>query len=198
MTSTDFAKILIESLSHTTKNSYFEDQMETHNCNIEEFNSGLKKSFDDLNELINTNDIQEYFVGEKGTSFLSLGKVFLNNFDYTIDFQFENNGRTISRLLSRDAMPYLENSLLVYFHYIADKEKGKKVPKSESEKEQLPDNSELLKKMSAYISDIDPIDFSYLIVHKCLREGIGQAKWLKTPADAYRFIDYIGMDRPRL
>jgi len=197
MTSTDFAMILIESLSHTTKNSYFEDQMETHNCNIEEFNSGLKKSFEDLNEVINSNDIQEYFVGEKGTSFLSLGKVFLNNFDYTIDFQFENNGRTISRLLSRDEMPYLENSLLVYFQYIADKEKGKKVPKySESEKEQLPDNSVLLKELSAYISNIEPIDFSYLVVHKSFKENTEKANWLKTPADAYRFIDHIGMDRP--
>jgi len=195
MTSADFAKILIESFSEKTKNSFFENIRLTHHCIVEEFTAGLKDSFDDLNEVINTNDIYEYTNGDNFSIFLTLGTVSLRNFDNTIQFQFEVDGRSIFRSLSKNDLPYLEKSLENYFKYIAVKEK-KNPQYSESDKEQLPDNSELLNKLSAYISDIDPKDFSYLLVHKCFKDGVEKANWLKTPADAYRFIDHIGMDRP--
>ena len=58
MTKQDFDLILIESFVHSTKQSYFKAKREEFKCDIEEYCTGLRESFDRLIEEVNKPDYE--------------------------------------------------------------------------------------------------------------------------------------------
>ena len=193
MTNSDFDLILINSIKHYQTRRGFFEKAKSDNFS-DEFVTGLINSFKRLKILFDSNSLEE--INSEPIDFCGCVDGFSVNL-HRLLIRVVIDGENQYFNIDSNDIKILEEDLNKYLQYITEKEKSiKNNEDPESDQDQLPDNSELLKELSAYISDIDPIDFSYLVAHKCLREGTKQAKWLKTPADAYRFIDHIGMDRP--
>jgi len=58
MTKQDFDLILIESFVHVSKQSYFNGKREEYKCYVDEYCTGLKDSFDRLNDEVNKPDYE--------------------------------------------------------------------------------------------------------------------------------------------
>ncbi len=192
MTSEDFAKILIESIKHKSKNSFFELKRSFYHCLAEEFIDGLKEAFEDLEQLVNTNKIQDYFQGERGSVFLTLGKVFIKNYDHTIDFEFNVDEKTVYCFFESDDLPYLKDNLENYFQYLIKREAAaNETTNLKTQRNILPDHAELLSELKQYVFGIGPLEFSNIINHNSISPGEPKARWKGSRAEARYFADFF-------
>lgn len=195
MKSADFALILIESILHRTKNSFFEEKRKSHNCKKKEFVAGFKDSYDQLDELLNAESTMHYLDGSLGSSFLDFGTVGTRN-DNEIYFVIEVDGNSRSLTVNKTHLPYLLKSLEEYFKYITEKEKTiKKTDKPNVVLDNLPDHSELRKALSKYIEEISDFDFNHVInCHSLLPKRIDKFLWIgEDKGEAHRFTTKFGM-----
>jgi len=193
MTSEDFELILIESMLHQNKIEFFKKRRKDYDCSKKEFVFGLKNSFALLEELLFSlggpyNDVELWYK----SSFLQFG---VNNsrHDPSIHFTIKRDGKTESVCISTEELPFLSESLEMFFQDIAEKEKSlNDVKDSGSEKSTLPDYSELYSKLiNKYFEDIKLDQFTNIIK---LKRCDKQYKWLgKKKAEAVRFMKHFNM-----
>jgi hypothetical protein len=206
MTKQDFDLILIESLGHETRQSYFKGKREEFKCDVDEYRAGLVESFERLFKEVNQPDyeyceitfpdgkIKKYSGFEQGRVRAMFRDDQEEEYQYPIDeckivypllrtrFEYLGHNFTLSPLI----MAVIWGDLYKYIKSVAPVE-----PQREKS-----DHSALLTALSNHVTGISADEFTNIVEYHSLTPGTPKAKWTGKKAEASYFAKAFNITMP--